>query len=146
MSHITIGAAYGRSYTSKAGIMEDWNSDRDFRDLSWDATGTYINRQQVSGRERIEARYGKQGEKVCTFVNGDKTPPKRVNGPKKERPLYRVWKQKERDGAGLEQCFSNKAKALKHARQYSRDFGYYLTSVHVEVGGVLTLLKKHGGR
>jgi len=149
MSHFTIQGAHGRTYASKRALIADWNADLDFRDLSYGATRTYLNRACLRGFEgadgacSIEARYGKRGEKSCVFQNGDPTPAERVkgNGP---RPFYRAAVRKLAGDPWREQRFTSKAKALAWASRYANQFGYLSATVHKEDAGVLTLMRAFG--
>ena len=48
---MTLVPAYGRDYKSKAGVLVDWNANKDFQ-----ATG-YINKEQVVPGTSLTFRY-----------------------------------------------------------------------------------------
>lgn len=64
----TLIPAYGRDYASKAKLLADWNSDKDFviADIMSPWDGKYANRPQFSKGDRIQFRYGKL---MKTFVH-----------------------------------------------------------------------------
>ena len=48
--------AYGRDYTTKGKLMEDWNANKDFQ---LQPSGAYINKEQLKKGDSIELRYAK---------------------------------------------------------------------------------------
>ena len=42
-----IAPAYGRDYTSKKTVLEDWNNNRDFIMTDYDSGGRYVNRSDL---------------------------------------------------------------------------------------------------
>ena len=63
--------AYGRVYTSKAAVWDDWIANQDFivADMSsrWD--GKPVNKQdaEAAALACVVVRYGKRLEKVCSI-------------------------------------------------------------------------------
>ncbi len=51
MRTITVVPAYGRDYTSKAKMLEDWNANKDFiiQDISNPYDGKPANKSDLSG-------------------------------------------------------------------------------------------------
>lgn len=58
---LTLVPAYGRDYKSKAELLVDWNSQKDFQiqDMSSPYNNSYINRQQCSPGDTMMIRYKK---------------------------------------------------------------------------------------
>ena len=55
--YITLVPAYGRDYRSKAAVLADWNSGKDFQDTQ---TGQYINKEDAikyGNGAQFSARY-----------------------------------------------------------------------------------------
>ena len=64
MAYHTLTPAYGKVYTSKAAVIADWNSNKDFRLAT---TGQYLNRSGANHYlpgDSFEIRYGRRLEKV----------------------------------------------------------------------------------
>lgn len=63
---IILAPAYGRVYTNKTQVLNDWNAGKDFVVLSIvHGRGTYTSKNDLPKEfTGIEFRYGKQLEKV----------------------------------------------------------------------------------
>lgn len=61
INHLTVQGAYGRTYTSRAKVLADWDANLDFEILSvFHGYGTYVNKAQaIENRLAITFRYGK---------------------------------------------------------------------------------------
>lgn len=60
-THLTVQGAYGRTYTSQAKVLADWNANLDFEILSvFHGYGKYVNKAQaIEHRLSITVRYGR---------------------------------------------------------------------------------------
>jgi len=56
MDDIHALPAYGRDYKSKAAVLADWNSNKDFRCA---ITGRYLNKQSPFEGQQVWIRYDK---------------------------------------------------------------------------------------
>lgn len=56
---LTVVPAYGRDYTSKKLVLEDWEANKDFRIIEGSANGSYLNKSDAeqNGLE-VWVRYG----------------------------------------------------------------------------------------
>jgi hypothetical protein len=66
----TLTGSYGRDYRNKKDLLNDWNSDKDFRD-SW--SGQHTNRADLNamGTTTAKVRYNRlQSVTVLTRVKG----------------------------------------------------------------------------
>ena len=71
MFELTVVAAYGRAYNSKAAIWADWSAGKDFQIVSLCAdNGRYINKEDAdrAGLACVLVRYGK-GHSKSASVN-----------------------------------------------------------------------------
>lgn len=65
---ITLVPAYGRDYTSKTSLMEDWQAGKDFRAYDYKGGEGYINIQQLAdlklqaGITHLHFRYARQSK------------------------------------------------------------------------------------
>lgn len=60
MTNFTLVPAYGRDYTSKAAVLEDWNANKDFQIADATARPVYINKQDAdASRLVVRIRYNK---------------------------------------------------------------------------------------
>ncbi len=62
MFELTVVAAYGRAYNSKAAIWADWSDGKDFQIVSLGAdNGRYVNKEDAdrAGLACVLVRYGK---------------------------------------------------------------------------------------
>jgi len=64
MAHFTLTPAYGRDYTSKKAALADFMAGKDFRDMSFDGNGGYINRADIPKGAQVNIRY-KRLTQVC---------------------------------------------------------------------------------
>ena len=64
----TLLPAYGRDYTSKAKVLADWNSEKDFiiTNLFSPYDGKPVNKQQLKPGESVQFRYSRL---MKTFVH-----------------------------------------------------------------------------
>ena len=59
MTNFTLVPAYGRDYTSKAAVLEDWNANKDFQ-IAGITRPAYINKQDAdASRLVVRIRYNK---------------------------------------------------------------------------------------
>lgn len=59
MDNFTLTPAYGQDYKSKAEVLADFDAQKDFRNQSFNATGAYVNKQQLPAGATVQFRYGK---------------------------------------------------------------------------------------
>ncbi len=65
-SYLTVVPAYGRDYTSKAGVLADWNKDKDFLiyDVSSPYDGRYVNKSGRPAGVTISVRYARRTKEM----------------------------------------------------------------------------------
>jgi hypothetical protein len=70
MSRVTVVPAYGRDYKSKAALLADWESDKDFAVADMSSSG-YINRSDAiaCGVTQVTARYQRQTKLLIIRVS-----------------------------------------------------------------------------
>ena len=69
MFELTVIAAYGRAYNSKATIWADWSAGKDFQIVSVGAdNGRYVNKEDAyrAGLACVLVRYGKAYSKSAS--------------------------------------------------------------------------------
>ncbi len=69
MFELTVIAAYGRAYNSKAAIWADWSDGKDFQIVSIGAdNGRYVNKEDAdrAGLACVLVRYGKDYSKSAS--------------------------------------------------------------------------------
>jgi hypothetical protein len=69
MFELTVIAAYGRAYNSKAAIWSDWSDGKDFQIVSVGAdNGRYVNKEDAdrAGLACVLVRYGKDYSKSAS--------------------------------------------------------------------------------
>ena len=69
MFELTVIAAYGRAYNSKAAIWSDWSDGKDFQIVSIGGSyGRYINKEDAdrTGLACVLVRYGKDYSKSAS--------------------------------------------------------------------------------
>jgi hypothetical protein len=70
MFELTVVAAYGRAYNSKAAIWADWSAGKDFQIVSAGRdNGRYINSEDAdrAGLACVLVRYGKEYRKIASI-------------------------------------------------------------------------------
>ena len=66
MAYIVVVPAYGRSYNSKAEVLADWDSLKDFLVQDMFHSG-YINKGDKPTHVSLQVRYGKGNTKVMVI-------------------------------------------------------------------------------
>lgn len=59
----TVLPAYGREYGSRAKVLEDFNSGKDFLAVGFGARG-YVSKSELKEGDVVEFRYGREGMKA----------------------------------------------------------------------------------
>lgn len=67
--HKTLTPAYGRDYKSAAEVKAAWNAGKDFVDASFDASGTYANKDSFPMGTRVGIRYARLTKQVFVVVD-----------------------------------------------------------------------------
>lgn len=67
---MTAIPAYGRDYSSRQAVLDDWDANKDFLVQSYNAGG-YINKQEalIAGIRTLNIRYNKLRRVAVVVVN-----------------------------------------------------------------------------